>query len=108
MWWKNFIIQLKINLLGHSSSTAVVQYCNIYAEEQWISLQSSSSCTLSIWMTIGTYSKDFYAIVLDNAKRVNCIEREREKEQLLMWDEIENAMPSTNLLKTMNCKTTCY
>ena len=79
MWWKNFIIQLKINLLRHSSSTAVVQYCNIYAEEQWISLQSSSSCTLSIWMTIGTYSKDFYAIVLDNAKRVNCIERERER-----------------------------
>ena len=79
MWWKNFIIQLKINLLRHSSSTAVVQYCNIYAEEQWISLKSSSSCTLSIWMTIGTYSKDFYAIVLDNAKRVNCIEREREE-----------------------------
>ena len=81
MWWKNFIIQLKINLLGHSSSTAVVQYCNIYAEEQWISLKSSSSCTLSIWMTIGNYSKDFYAIVSDNPKRINCSEREGEREE---------------------------
>ena len=79
MWWKNFIIQLKINLLGHSSSTAVVQYCNIYAEEQWISLKSSSSCTLSIWMTIGNYSKDFYAIVLDNPKRVIYIEYQIEE-----------------------------